>query len=205
MNRKPKPSRMVISTLAAAALAVACGCESAPEGSRGGRIETDTTTRAEAADARILPVSLMEFSDQVPRQLAQELLDLPELGGQGVRATVILGDINNKTRIVSSDEFELARARIRNSLLNSQFVRNRIRWVENRARLAQLAAREGVGTAEVPAGPNAYDPRYTFTLNMDVFAINRGPVNQYYLEAQMVSFATNEIIFSKRYEVKQVQ
>jgi hypothetical protein len=195
----------ILFSVALAAATTLVGCRNAPEGSSSNRIGTTTTTGAERKDPRILPVTLTEFSDQASRNLAQDLGEIPELGSKGVRATVILGDINNKTGIVASDEFELVKKRMRSNLLSSKYVRGKVRWVENRARLAQLAAREGVGTPEVPAGPNSYDPRHTFTLNMDVYRINRGRVNQYYMEVQVVSFASNEIIFSDRFEVKQVQ
>jgi len=191
--------------LPALLLVASLGCQQMPRGSDTGRIDTSRTTQAERNDPRILPVGLMEFSDQVAQQFAQDLADLPEIGMGGVRSTVILGDINNKTQIVSSDEFEMARSRIRNSLLSSKYVRGKVSWVENRARLASLAAREGVGTVNNPAGPNSYDPRQTYTVNMDVYRIGRGPVNQYYVEAMLVSFATNEIIFSNRYEIKQIK
>jgi len=185
---------------------IGCGSQRPPTGYSGGRIDPSITTPAEARDARILPVSLMEASDQWSRDLAQDLAELQEVGGAGSpRATVIIGDIMNKTRIVGTDEFEVVQKRMRNNLLQSRYARGRIAWVENRARLAKLAAREGVGTVDNPAGPEAYDPRHTFTLNMDVYRIGRGPVNQYYMETQLVNFATNEIIFAKRYEVKQVQ
>lgn len=197
--------RFVSLSAMAMVVALAFGCSSPPRGSSGGRIDIASTTGAETADARVLPVSLMEFSDQAAQQIAQDLSELKEIAPNGVRSTIILGDINNKTQIVSSDEFELARSRMRNSLLQSKYVRGKVAWVENRARLAQLAAREGVGTVDNPAGPDRYDPVNTFTLNMDVFRIGRGAVNQYYMEAQLVNFKTNEIIFSNRYEVKQVQ
>jgi hypothetical protein len=198
--------RFVMLSLAGLLTAGSVACKSEPpRGSNSGRIDPSITTDAEINDARILPVSLMEFSDQVAQQVAQDIGEMPEIAPGGARSTIILGDINNKTTIVSSDEFELARARIRNTLLSSKYVRGKVAWVENRARLASLAAREGVGTASNPAGPDAYDPRNTFTLNMDVYRINRGRVNQYYVEAQIVSFSSNEIILSKRYEVKQVR
>lgn len=200
--------RSTLTVLPALLLAASFGCQQVPRGANTGRIDPSITTDAERTDARILPVGLMEFSDQVAQQFAQDLGDLPEIGAGGSRSTIILGDINNKTQIVSTDEFEMARSRIRNSLLSSKYVRSRVAWVENRARLASLAAREGVGTAANPAGPNAYDPRNTFTVNMDVYRLSRGQVgqvNQYYLEAQLVSFSSNEIIFSKRYEIKQVR
>jgi len=194
--------------LSALVLAGALGCQTTPpRGNPSGRIDPSITTGAEVKDPRILPVGLMEFSDQVAEQFAQDIGELPEVGAGGVRSTIVLGDINNKTTIVSSDEFEMVRARIRNSLLKSKYVRGKVAWVENRARLASLAAREGVGTVNNPAGPEAYDPRNTFVINMDVFRIERGrsAVNQYYVEAQLVSFQTNEILFSERYEIKQVR
>lgn len=198
-------SLRLTASLPALVLAASLGCQQMPTGSDTGRVDTSRSTQAERNDPRILPVGLMEFSDQVAQQFAQDLADLPEIGAGGVRSTVILGDINNKTQIVATDEFEMARSRIRNSLLSSRYVRGKVSWVENRARMASLVAREGVGTVNNPAGPEFYDPRHTFTVNMDVYRINRGGVNQYYLEAQLVSFATNEILFSNRYEIKQVQ
>ncbi len=201
--------RLSSSLLVAAALAaLLAGCAQPPRGSYGGRVSTDQTSVPETQDARILPVALMEFSDQASRDLAQDLGGLPEIGAQGApggRSVIILGDINNKTGIVSTDEFEMTKKRIRNNLLQSKYARSKVQWVENRARLANIAAREGVGDTDVPAGPEAYPAKHTFTVNMDVYRINRGAVNQYYMEAQLVSFGTNEIIFAKRYEIKQIQ
>lgn len=193
-------------SLSAMALVVALsfGCQSPPRGKTGGRMDIGTTTDAETADARILPVSLMEFSDQTAQQIAQDLSELKEIAPGGVRSTIILGDINNKTQIVTSDEFELVRSRIRSSLLQSKYVRGKVAWVENRDRLKQLATREEVGTVDNPAGPSSYDPANTFTLNMDVFRIGRGAVNQYYMEVLLVNFKSNEIILSKKTDLKQV-
>ena len=193
---------------AAAVAALLAGCAQPPRGSYSGRVDTNYTTVPETQDARILPVALMEASSQAAQTFVQELADLPEIGAQGApggRSVVILGDINNKTGIVSTDEFEMTKKRIRSDLINSRYVRSKVQWVENRARLANIAAREGVGDTEVPAGPDAYPANHTFALNMDVFRINRGPVNQYYLEVHLTSFKTNEIILSKRYEIKQIQ
>ncbi len=183
---------------------VACQTE-VPRGTNSGRIDPSVTTDAEINDARILPVSLMEFADQAAQEIAQKLVEYPEIAPGGARSTMILGDIQNKTGIVASDEFELVRSKIRSTLLASRYVRGKIAWVENRARLAALAAREGVGTASNPAGPDAYDPRNTFTLNMDVYRINRGNTNLYYMEAHIVNFSTNEILLPITTTQKQVK
>ena len=183
-----------------ASLGLLAGCNP-PRGTTSGRVDPSISTPAEVRDPRVLPVSLSEFSDQVAMEIAQDL-GKRQLAPAGQRATIILGDINNKTQIVSSRDFEYVRSKTRNSLLKSEFVRGKVMWVENRARLAQLAAREGVGTVENPAGPPAYDPRYTYTLNGDMFRISRGTTNLYWMEYQLVNFSTNEIVFSSATEEK---
>lgn len=197
-------TKIVVCVLGAGLIA---GCQTIPpRGSSSGRIGTDITTDAERRDARPLLVAYMEFSDQVAQQLAQDLVNLNLISPGGERSTVILGDIMNKTSgLVSTQEFEMVRSRIRNNLLQSQHARGHIKWVENRARMEAIAGRERVGDHAVPAGPNNYDPKNTFALNGDMYRLNRGPVNQYYMEFMMVNFATNELVFSKRYEIKQSQ
>ncbi len=183
------------------------GCQTIPpRGSSSGRISTDVTTDAERRDARPLLVAYMEFSDQVSQQLAQDLVNLDLIKPGGDRSTVILGDIMNKTSgLVSTQEFEMVRSRIRNNLLQSKHARGHIKWVENRARMEAIAGRERVGNHVQPAGPPNYDPNNTFALNGDMYRLNRGPVNQYYMEFMLVNFATNELVFTKRYEIKQAQ
>lgn len=168
-----------------------------------GRIETTATTEAELKSSQVLPVALTEFSDQVPRDLARDLADIPTIRDATKRVTVTMGDLNNKTTLVSSDEFELVRSRIRNSLLQSQYVRDKIRFVEDPERMRYLRHRE---MGDNTALPNTqFDPATTFVLNGDFYRIGRGDTNQYYLEFQLVHFQTNEIVFSNRYDVKQVK
>jgi len=183
------------------------GCHSTPpRGSDSGRIPTSVTTEAERRDERPLLVVYQEFSDQTAQQLAQDMVNLDLISPDGVRSTVILGDIMNKTGgLVSTQEFEMVRSRIRNNLLQSKHARKHVKWVENRARMERIAARERVGNNVQPVGPPTYDPKNTFTLNGDMYRINRGPVNLYYMEFNLVNFATNELVFSKRYQVKQHQ
>ena len=182
-------------------LALAIGCESRPKG----RIEIDQTLKSEQSARRILPSALYEFSDQVPQALAQKLADIPQVRDADDRATIIVGDIYNKTGIVSNNEFELVRSRIRNSLLQSAYMRNRLRFVENRARMARIADRELVGESADEAGPPNYDPKTAFAINMDVYRIERGKANYYYLEYQLVHFKSNEIVFSDRIDTKQAR
>ncbi len=199
--RRPGPltTRAILCQACLVWLLMLVGCES---DGQTGRIDVTRTTEAELKDDRVLPVALVEFSDQVPQQLTHDLNQIREIRDAPGRVAVIMGDLNNKTRIVSSDEFELTRSRIRNNLLQSQFMRGKIRFVEDQARMDQLRQRE-LGLAG--STHNSLDPSTTFALNGDFYRISRGDTNQYYFEFQLVHFQTHEIVFSKRYDIKQVK
>jgi hypothetical protein len=169
-----------------------------------GRISTSRTTPAETKSQRVLPVALSEFTEQVTLQLVGELHDDPLIAQTTTPVTVILGDILNKTNIVSSNDFEYVSKRIRSDLINSSAARRRLKFVERRARMLDLADREKIGTVAAPVDPEPYDPETTYTLNGDFYRIDRGDTNFYYMEFQLVRFHGNEIVFSSRSEVKQI-
>jgi hypothetical protein len=107
---------------------------------------------------------------------------------------------------VPSSDFEALRSTIRNNLLQSQYIRDRVMFVESRARLEALRAQEGVAGH----GPVAYDPAYTFTLNGDFYQLSRGTsgdkgeVNQYVIDFNLVNFQTGELFpVGQQYVVKQ--
>jgi len=183
------------------------GCNAPPErsrGSEGGRIDTGVPTRGEQSDPRIYAVTLTEFSDQVSRELVLDLAKTPEVRDLATRATVVLGDLRNKTGIVTTDEFEMVRARIRNNLLQSEYVRDRIRFTTDPSRLAALRDRE-LGQVDQDQLATGLDPATTFVLIGDFYRIGRGGTNQYYMEFQLVHFLDNAIVFADRYDAKQIQ
>jgi len=187
-----------VSLLALSLLAVGCG---APEGARGSRVEPGATTGAERHTDQPLPTGLAEFSDQTSQALAQELALVPTIRNAPGRVTVIVGDINNKTGNVSSNDFEYVRSRTRNNLLRSAYVTDKVKFVENRARMSALRNRELVGPDSNNGEPANYDASTTFALNGDFYRIQRNRNNLYYMEFQLVNFATNEIVWSSpRYE-----
>ncbi len=197
------PRLMLFAAAVSAALAVGCS-----EPKQTGRIPTSATTLPEKDSAKVLPAALDEFADQAPRNLVQQLSGLPIVRDTPGQVTVILGDINNQTSIVSSTDFEFAMAKMRNKLINSRFASDKLVFVEKRARLGRLAAREDVVNknpdAQKAVGPDAYDAQTTYTLNGDFYRVARGDTQTYYMEFQLVNFATNQIVFSDSYEVKQV-
>jgi hypothetical protein len=200
MKMNVRNAKLAAALLGCVAMSVG-GCVS-DRGSSGGRLAVTETTEAEWDSAKVLPVSLMEFSDQASRRIVEDLVILPRIRDDAGRVTVILGDINNKTGIVSSTEFEVVTARLRNNLINSDISRGTLRFVERRARMQDLAAREGVASGQILADPPDYDPATTYALNGDFYRIGRGETNQYYMEVQLVHFASNEIVFSDRYDSK---
>ncbi len=198
MQRSMKGVLIGLGAVWAAVLMVGCP----PKGTSAGRVDPTTTTDAERGSRKVLPVALMEFSDEVPRQLAQDLADLPIIRDTPGRVTVLMGDLNNKTGIVSSSEFEMVRSRIRNNLLQSDYVKQKLRFVESWDRMGWLMERE-LGSTQGARPPE--DASVAYALNGDFYRIERGDTNLYYMEFQLVHFETNEIVFSKRYEVKQTR
>lgn len=180
-------------------------CVTACQSQQSGRIGINDTTSAETASAQVLPAALLEFSDQAPRKLVEDLSQIKAIQDTNGPVTVILGDINNKTEVTSSNDFEVAMQRMRNNLINSSVANSKLQFVEPRARMEALSQREQVGSPNGTKGPLPYDPGKTYTLLGDFYRIHRGNTNLYYMQFQLVSFATNQIVFSNRYDVKQVR
>lgn len=163
-------------TAAITALTLA-GCSSAPQGSSGGRIPPGTTTPAEQASPLPTLVSMDEFKEQVAAQLILDLAEVPELNDPGATNFIVLGDIVNKTDIVSTAEFEAIRVHIRQRLNNSRAVLANTRFLQNRAALESIRARER--PAGSPTGRAQWDADHTFYLNGEMYRQGRGNVNQY--------------------------
>jgi len=176
----------------------AWGCASQPTG----RIEVGQTTRAERESGLIQPTALIEFSDQVPRALIQDLRSSPRLAKIDGPIVVLMGDLNNQTGMVGTDEFEMVASRIRSNLINSSA--DQLVFLERRARVARVAEREGVVNAETGTAERAdLSAATTYLLSGDFYLVNRGNTNLYYMEFMLVHTETTELVFSEKYDVKQ--
>jgi len=177
-----------------------------PKGEGNGRVESTDTTPAERGDAQVQLTAQHEFSDKVVQQLAADMSQIPDLNGQ-YRATVVFGDIVNKTGIVPTSDFEAFRTRVRQKLMQSQAVLKNIRFVENKARVNDLVKREGEG--DTP-GRAALNPKFTYFLNGEMYRSNRvggrQEVNEYLMSYNLTNMETGEIVWTNApYEVKQVR
>lgn len=189
------------------------GC-SPPKGAPTGRVPLTDTTAAERASPQVSIVGLTEQSDLTAEQLAADLNSLPELN-QGFRSTVVFGDIVNKTQIVPTSDFEAFRTKIRARLMQSQMLRNKVRWVENRSRVEQLRAREGASTGQDllqeggrTGGVAPLNDQHTYFLNGEMYRLDRGngSVNLYSMTYNLTSMATGELVWSSApYEIKQIR
>lgn len=168
-----------------------------------GRIEVQETTRAERESGLIQPTSLIEFSDQVPRALVQDLNTSPKLADAERPIVILMGDINNKTDVVSSDEFEMVASRIRSRLINSS-AQGELVFLERRARVARQAEREGVVNPETGTSERALlSGDATYLLSGDFYRVGRSNTNLYTMEFMLQNVQTTEIVFSDRYDMKQ--
>lgn len=183
-----------------------------PPGSTSGRVDPARTTPAEANDPRVQPTALFEFSDQVAQQLAGDLKDVPELSGE-YRATVVFGDHVNKTGIVSTNDFEAFRTRIRQSLMQSRNVLRSVRFVESKARVDELIRRESSSNRDLlqegTRGERApLTPDHTYFLNGEMYRVERGGsvVNTYMMSYNLTRMSDGEIIWTNApYEIKQAR
>lgn len=207
-------SRWMMMLMAAALLFGGVGCK----GTDSRRVPTGETTRPELDDKRQLPVSLIEFRESASADILQALPTARGISDTPERVTVLMGDINNKTTSMSTNDYEYVASGIRSNLIRSQAAGNKMKFVEKRRRVENIAANERVATGpgpdeaqgeEIKWGGGSYyvpdyDANFTYGMFMDVYEIRRGKTGLYYIEVQLVSFATNEIIYSFQTETKQV-
>ncbi|MEO0476515.1 MAG: hypothetical protein AAF085_11185 [Planctomycetota bacterium] len=207
-------SRTMMPLLALALMLGMVGCK----GTDSRRVPIGETTRPELDDARQLPVSLIEFREAASADIMQALPTARGISDNPARATILLGDINNKTTSMSTNDYEYVVSGIRSNLIRSRAAGDKLKFVETRRRVENIAANERVATGPAPVaaqgeeikwgGGSYYVPDYdastTYGMFMDVYEIRRSKAGLYYIEVQLVSFATNEIIYSFQTETKQV-
>lgn len=203
--------RVGLGLVAASSIAMLAGCMP-PKGESNGRVETTDTTKAEWKSPQVTPTALTEFSDQVAQQLAYDLSSIPELNG-ATRVNVVFGNIENKTGIVSTSDFEAFRTRIRQQLMQSRNVNNKIKFIANKSQVDSVLEREtsrGGDLLQDGSRPERADFNrdYTYFLQGEMYRVARGndSVNLYMMSFNLTSARDGGIIWTNSpYEVKQVR
>lgn len=197
---------VLVGTLAAAGL-VATGC-SAPEGKSGGRVPISQMTEGERRTDQMRTADLAEASDQVAQAVAADIGRLAEQDFGDYRVTVMVGDIENTSQTMPTQDFEYVRDRIRNKLLSSAMVRDNVKFVEKRRRVEKLNEREFGGQEDVlqegtgQPGIERPDVKYTFYLNGTSRGIHRGDTHLLTIAFELTRASDGEIVFSQMYEQK---
>ncbi len=174
----------------------------AATGCHGHRVDPYKDTNSELDDGRILPAALLEFSDQAPKVISQNLANAPVIKEIPGDVKVILGTIRNLTTSTNTSEFEIVTHRIQNALINNQSS-GKLAFVMDRARMKETANREEVVNANgTPANPPAYDAATTFVLNLDVNEVSRGGTHLYYMQVTLTHYGSNRVVLSDDYQIK---
>jgi len=194
------PSRTPFALLPTLLVFLAAGCQSPPPaGHSSGRLGTGVTTPAEERSGQMYLTDLTEASDRVAESLMRDLNELAEnefkQDGNAYEVTLVYGDIVNKTRNMSTQDFEIVRERIRDTLMGSREFRRHFRIVESKARYESLRARE-----HGDQGGRELNPAFTYFLNGNVMSSERETTKLFYLNFQLLRDSDGEIVFTKKYE-----
>lgn len=201
--RQPNFSFFSTGSAASLAVVVALGLSTMTTGcsQEKPRLERGEVSRHETRSPQILPTTFEEFAEQLAQDFAQDLTQIKSEQGIEQRVTIAFGDIQNRTGIVSSSEFEIIRNSMRARLIQSPFIRREARFVESRARMNALIRTETGQMDEV----DRIELANSWVLNMDVLRAGRDRMNLYAVYARLVDFRTGEIVFEREYQSKQVQ
>jgi hypothetical protein len=171
-----------------------------PVGSTGGRIDPYRTTGADMASGRANIPSLLEFSEQTARRLAEDLCQLEGVAGASQRQVLELGTITNMTQTPSGD-FEMIQNRLRGQLLQSDLVKRHFVVVMDRQRMTSEYERLGA----VGNDPARYDAAQTYVLQGDFHEAIRGERRQFYFQFVLTNLATRQIVFQDDYDLAQLR
>jgi hypothetical protein len=180
----------------------------APEGKSHGRVAPGTVTKAEERATGPQIRDMQEASDDVAQALIADLNRVlaEEVTDPSVRILVVFGDIQNKSRVPTSD-FEMIRERIKDKLQKSRDWRNNVKYVVSRKRVEELNRQE-LGTDrndlldEGAAGHDVKRPaaEHMYYLNGNTYGIYRGTTEFYYLSFNLTRASDAAEIFSQEYE-----
>ncbi|MEZ6243531.1 MAG: hypothetical protein R3B57_10870 [Phycisphaerales bacterium] len=182
------------------------GCQSGPRGPIGdtqGRRDPGVSTRADSQDPAVNSVTLIEFADQVAQDLPARIASIPELANRDHEAVLYLGEFINRTNTPTND-FRLARQIVRNSIINSDIVRQYATVYADPEQLARLrerlAASESGRVSDDEMNGRLYSADDIFVLNSEMSEATRGGGAQslYVFDMTLLELKTGRQVFSSQ-------
>lgn len=177
-------------------------------GPQGGRVSVYEDAPGEMKSSQMPTRDLIEASDRVAEAFISDVNRLSDQDWDGYRVNMIMGDIQNKSGAMRTEDFELVQHRIKDTLMGSSMFRDNVKVISDKRRTDDLNRRQGVGTNDDPMqegssrGSSSLNPEYTFFLIGDAYGSHRSDVHLYYISFTLLRAGDREEVFSKRYEMK---
>ena len=185
------------------------GCRT-PTGDSGGRVPVHVVTPPERNARGMTVPDIASASDRIAQELMRDLNRIvgEELHDPALRAWVVFGSIDNKSRTMPRSDFEYLRERIKDKLQKSRDWRDNIKFVASRAKVEELNRREFPEQEDLLQTDSGQDGverpgrEHFYYLNGSAYGILRGSTEAYYVSFNLTRASDGEEIFSSDYEVK---
>jgi len=212
------PSRMKL-IIPALALLGCVGCQTTvPRGDSGGRVDP-MSSGTEPRTGEASTVTLLEFADQVKRDLPARLAAAPIIRDREYLCVIYMGEIVNRT-FTSTTDFIAVRQIIQNGAINSSVLaeyanvfvdpsrssRIRDRFTRSGGTTSNLVTGDDEMWVEI-VGAGEFSPEDVFILDGEMSEIRRGggAASTYVFDFKLVSAANGRIVFSSQVVTKEVQ
>ncbi|MFT5423554.1 MAG: hypothetical protein ACI89L_001334 [Phycisphaerales bacterium] len=174
-----------------------------------GGCETQPNTYPAPPRAQPSIDDMLSAGESASEQLAGDLQRLIDEDFGGSRVLLVMGDIDNQTRSISTSEFNLLADRMRTSLRRSKKFRDNVKLVEKAARQLALSDRERGGGAAQPGGDTPVtggvsqtDAQIVFFLNGTAHRLSRPDGSYMYVNYELMRESDGEIVFAGDYDVR---
>jgi len=172
-----------------------------------GGCATEPVTTESEPKAQITISDLRDSASQMGQSLAADLENLVRYDFGGERVAMFLGDIDNRTGSVSTNDFDIVQRQIRNEMFRNRYFRDNVELREASARMDAASARERDGGGGDPFGDNPgfqglnVDPEFVFFLNGDARKLDRRDETGFFVEMTLTRESNGAIVWTQDYLV----
>lgn len=151
---------------------------------------------------------LRQACDEVAQRLAADINGIVEREFRGYRVSLLLGDLENRTGDVPTQDFAYMQHRIKNQLMQSKLFRDSVRVFENRdkwerTRNKEFGDREDPDILQTGTDQTAQrvNEEYALFLSGEAYAVHRSQSHLYYVAFKLVRASSGEEVFVHDYEL----